>query len=64
MKEEADGTGANAATTCDKTASAYPLLTPVAPADPGLAVVMSSWPTLPEHIKAAVLALVTTATGH
>jgi hypothetical protein len=29
--------------------------------DPGLARVVEAWPGLPEHIKAAVLALVTSA---
>jgi hypothetical protein len=32
-----------------------------APADPDLARVLDAWPTLPEHIKAAVLALVAAA---
>jgi hypothetical protein len=31
--------------------------------DPDLARVVDAWPTLPDHIKAAVLALVTTARG-
>ena len=29
-----------------------------APVDPDLALIQNRWPTLPEHIKAAVLALV------
>jgi hypothetical protein len=29
--------------------------------DPDLARVLDAWPTLPDHIKAAVMALVTTA---
>jgi hypothetical protein len=31
------------------------------PADPGLACLCSAWATLPGHIKAAILALVATA---
>ena len=34
-----------------------------APVDPDLAKVMAAWPKLPEHIKAAVLALVRSADG-
>jgi hypothetical protein len=34
---------------------------PAAPTDPDLARVVSAWPDLPPHIRAAVLALVDTA---
>ena len=34
---------------------------PVAQADAGLATVVGAWPTLPDHIKAAILSLVKTA---
>jgi hypothetical protein len=33
----------------------------VQPADPELARLCSTWPALPDHIKAAILALITTA---
>jgi hypothetical protein len=36
---------------------------PARPTDPGLARILDAWPTLPAHIKAAVLALVQTGTS-
>jgi hypothetical protein len=36
---------------------------PNTPLDPDLAQIVDCWPTLPEHIKAAVMALVNTQNG-
>jgi hypothetical protein len=38
-----------------------PDATPATPTDPDLTQVIDGWPGLPEHIKAAILALVATA---
>jgi hypothetical protein len=34
---------------------------PALPTDPDLVRILDAWPTLPAHIKAAILALLTTA---
>jgi hypothetical protein len=46
-----------------KRASAHSLPTDTCPLPPDLTQVVDAWPSLPEPIKAAVLALVRTATG-
>jgi hypothetical protein len=45
----------------DADSSHVPQHVPAAPNDPDLARVIATWPDLPPHIKAAVLALVGTA---
>ena len=39
-----------------------PLVVEIIPTDPDVARLVAAWPTLPEHIKAAIRALVGTVT--
>ncbi len=57
------GTSINPIETCADTPSDVVLSVAQLPADPDLALVVQSWAGLPPHIRAAVLALVTCATG-
>jgi hypothetical protein len=68
MKEDARRTSPEQARGCGDGAGPCPVLvqngpaaTPADPTDAGLARVVEAWPELPAHIKAAVLALVSTA---
>jgi hypothetical protein len=66
MKEDARGASGEQTRTCGEDAGSCPVLVQQgqqagATADPDLARVVTAWPDLPAHIKAAVLALVGTA---
>jgi hypothetical protein len=66
MKEDARGSKAEQVRGCGDDAGACPVLVQQgqkagAGADPDLARVVEAWPSLPRHMKAAVLALVATA---
>jgi hypothetical protein len=57
------GTSTNPLDTCGDIPPDVALCVAQLPTDPDLARVVTAWKTLPPHIRAAVLALVTCASG-
>jgi hypothetical protein len=65
MKEDVGVSSADYAKTCDSNTAACPVLVQtnpdpasVVPIDPRLARILDAWPTLPEPIRRAMLALI------